>query len=164
MTNYEVIGIDQSEDSLTHFALFSYCDTIAFQDAIKKSKCQKVIDEEIAAIERNITWELTDLPREHKTIGVKWVYKIKLNENGEVDKYKARLVAKGYKQEFGVGYREVFALVARHDTIRLMIALAAWNSWPIFQMDVTSSFLNSDLQEQVFIDQPPRYVKHGNEY
>ena len=66
------------------------------------------MDDEIAAIERNNTWELTDLLRGHKTIGVKWVYKTKLKENGEVHKHKACLVAKGYKQEFGVDYKEVF--------------------------------------------------------
>ena len=59
---------------------------------------------------------------------MKWIFKTKLKENGEVDKYKARLVAKGYEQEFGVDYEEVFAPVARHDTIRLLIALAAQNS------------------------------------
>ena len=80
---------------------------------------------------------------------MKWVYKTKLNENGKVDKYKAHLVAKGYKQEFGVDYKEVFALVARHDTIRLVIALATQNSWPIFQLDVKSVFLHGDLQEKV---------------
>ena len=63
---------------------------------------------------------------------MKWLYKTKLKKNGEVDKYKARLVAKGHKQEFGVDYKEVFAPIARHDTIRLVIALAAQNSWPIF--------------------------------
>ena len=75
---------------------------------------------------------MTDLSKGHKTIGVKWVFKTKLKENGEVDKYKARLVAKGYKHEYGIDYIEVFALVARHDTIRLVIALAAQNSWPIY--------------------------------
>ena len=86
------------------------------------------MDDEINAIERNDTWELIDLPKGHKIIGVKWVYKTKLKENGEIDKHKARLVAKGYKQEYSVDYTEVFALVARHDTIRMVIAYAAQNS------------------------------------
>ena len=90
------------------------------------------MDDEIAAIERNDTWELTELPKGQKTIGVKWVYKTKLKENGEVDKFKIGLVRKGDKQEFSIDYKEVFALVARLDTIRLVIALAAQNSWPIF--------------------------------
>ncbi|RDX79473.1 putative mitochondrial protein, partial [Mucuna pruriens] len=112
MTDYEVTGIHQSEDPLIHFALFSDCDPTTFEEAIKESKWRNAMDEEISAIERNNTWELTDLPKGHKTIGVKWVYKTKLKENGDVDKYKARLVAKGYKQEFGVDYKEVFAPVA----------------------------------------------------
>ncbi|GKV38197.1 hypothetical protein SLEP1_g46132 [Rubroshorea leprosula] len=74
-----------------------------------------------------------DLPEWHKTNGVKWIYKTKLKENGKVDKFKARLVAKGYKQEFGTDYQEVFAPVVRMDTIRLVIALAAQNSWSIYQ-------------------------------
>lgn len=164
MSDYEVTGIERSEDPLTHFALFSGCDPVSFDVAVKESKWQKAMDDEIAAIERNNTWELTNLPKGQKTIGVKWVYKTKLKENGEVDKYKARLVAKGYKQEFGIDYKEVFAPVARHDTIRLMIALAAQNSWRIFQLDVKSAFLHGDLQEYVFIDQPRGYVKFGSEH
>ncbi|XP_075097917.1 uncharacterized protein LOC142175238 [Nicotiana tabacum] len=80
------------------------CDHIAFIDVVKDPKWKQAMDEEIRAIERNNTWELTDLPENQKTIGVKWVYKTKLKDNGEVDKYKARLVAKGYKQEHGVDY------------------------------------------------------------
>ena len=95
---------------------------------------------------------------------MKWVYKTKLKENDEVEKFKAPLVAKGYKQEFGIDYKEVFTLVARHDTIRLVISLAEQKSWSIFQLDVKSTFLHGDLEEQVFVDQPPGYIKTGNEH
>lgn len=74
------------------------------------------------------------------------------------------MVAKGYKQEYGVDYKEVFAPVARHDTIKLVISLAAQHSWPIYQLDVKSAFLHGELEEQVFIDQPPGYVKFGSEH
>ncbi|KAJ9560092.1 hypothetical protein OSB04_005252 [Centaurea solstitialis] len=164
MADYEVPGADQVDDPLTHFALFSDCDPIFFGEAVKEPKWRKAMDAEIAAIERNNTWELCDLPQKQKTIALKWVFKTKLNEKGEVVKYKARLVAKGYKQEFGVDYTEVFAPVARHDTIRVVIAMAAQNSWPIFQLDVKSAFLQGDLKEEVFVDQPPGYVKIGNEH
>ncbi|KAL3525998.1 hypothetical protein ACH5RR_014370 [Cinchona calisaya] len=106
------------------------------------------MDVEVDAIERNGTWELTDLPNGHKIIGVKWVFKTKLKENGGVDKYKGRLVAKEYKQEYGIDNTEVFAPVARHDKIRLVIVLAAQNSWPIFQLDVKSMFLHGNFEEQ----------------
>jgi hypothetical protein len=84
-----------------------------------------VMDAEIDAIERNDTWELTYLPTGAKKVRVKWAYKTKFNENGEIDKYKARLVAKGYTQEHGIDYTEVFASVARMDIVRLVISLAA---------------------------------------
>ena len=94
MEDYEV---NEFEDLINHFALFSYCDPTIFENAVKEAKWRKTMDDEIETIERNDTWELTDLPKMHKTIGVKWVFKTKLKENGEVDKYKTRLVAKGYK-------------------------------------------------------------------
>lgn len=154
MRDYEVTGVDYNEESITHFALFVDCDPKMFESAVKDSIWRKEMDDEIEAIKRKNTWQLCDLLKGHKTIGVKWVYKIKLKENVEVDKYKARLVAKGYKQEYGVNYIKIFAPVARHDTIRLVIATAAQNSWPIFQLDVKSAFFHGDLEEQVFIDQP----------
>jgi hypothetical protein len=121
------------------------------------------MDQEMQAIERNDTWELTVLPSGSKTIGVKWVFKTKVNENGEVDKYKARLVAKGYCQQYGIDYSEVFAPVARLDTIRIVISLAAQNSWVIYQLDVKSAFLHGEINEEVFVDQPPGYEQKGNE-
>lgn len=84
-----------------------------------------------------------------------WVFKTKFNENGEVDKYKARLVAKGYCQQYGIDYAEVFPPVARLDTIRIVIALAAQKSWVIYQLDVKSAFLHGEINEEVFVDQPP---------
>nr|KYP63619.1 hypothetical protein KK1_018198 [Cajanus cajan] len=83
------------------------------------------MDIEIEAIEKNGTWELIDRPKGAKVVGVKWVYKTKLNEKGEVDKFKARLVVKGYAQQYGIDYTEVFAPVARMETVRLVIAYAA---------------------------------------
>ena len=85
---------------------------MAFEDVVKDTKWQKAMDAEIKAIKKNDTWELSKLPQGQKTIGVKWLYKTKLNEIREVDKYKAQLVEKGYKKEFGIDYKEVFALVA----------------------------------------------------
>ena len=128
MQDYEVTGIDNSEDPITHFALFLDYNPTTFETAVKEEKWRKAIDAEIDAIERNDTWELSDLPNGQQTIGVKWVFKTKLKENGKIDKHKARLVAKGYKQQYGVDYTKVFSPVARHDTIRLVIALTAHNS------------------------------------
>ena len=116
MYDYEVTGIDKSEDLLTHFALFSDCDPTTFESVVKDAKWRKAMYDEIEAIERNDTWELIDLLKGHKTIGVKWVFKTKLKKNGEVDKYKARLVAKGYKQEYGIDYTK--CLLSLQDMIQ----------------------------------------------
>jgi len=164
MKDYEATGVNYNEESITHFALYADCDPTTFESVVKESKWREAMDAEIEAIERNDTWQLCDLPKGNKTISVKWVFKTKLKENGEVDKYKARLVAKGYKQEYGVDYTEIFAPVARHDTIRLVVAMAAQNSWPILQLDVKSAFLHGTLEEHVFIDQPPGYIKIGHEH
>jgi Reverse transcriptase (RNA-dependent DNA polymerase) len=104
------------------------------------------------------------LPKGHKPIGVKWVYRKKMNVQGEVERYKARLVAKGYKKKAGIDYEVVFAPVARMETIRLLISLAAQNRWSIFQMDVKSVFLNGVLEEKVYIEQPSGYVNVGKEH
>ncbi|XP_042436849.1 uncharacterized mitochondrial protein AtMg00820-like [Zingiber officinale] len=98
---------------------------VSFEEAIKDSKWKKTMDEEMKAIEKNETWHLTTLPNGHKPIGVKWVYKIKKNAQGEIEKYKARLVAKGYKQKVDIYYKELFTLVARIESIRLIISLTA---------------------------------------
>lgn len=121
------------------------------------------MDLEIQAIEKNSTWKLVELPAGAKSTGVRWIYKTKLNEHGEVDKHKARLVVKGYAQRFGVDYTEVFAPVAHMDTVRLIIAIDASNNWGIYQLDVKSAFLQGELIEEVYIDQPKGYVKKGSE-
>ena len=90
------------------------------------------MEEEFSMIEKNRTWELVDKPHDRKIIGVKWVFKTKLNPDGSVNKIKARLVVKGYAQVFGVDYSDTFAPVARLDTIRLLLALIAQNNWKCF--------------------------------
>nr|GEV52954.1 reverse transcriptase [Tanacetum cinerariifolium] len=99
----------------------------------------------------------------YEDIGVRWVYKAKKNTKGEVEKYKARLVAKGYKQKHGIDYEEVFAPVARLETIRMIIAIVAQHKWKIYQMDVKSAFLNGLLEEEVNVEQPKGYVAKGQE-
>jgi hypothetical protein len=82
------------------------------------------MQEEINSVERNRTWELADLPQGHRAITLKWVYKLKRNEAGEIVKHKARLVARGFVQQEGIDFDEVFAPVARIESVRLL-ALAA---------------------------------------
>ena len=164
MQDYETgEGLSEEED-LNAMMIHTEADPITFEEAVKSKKWRDAMNAEIEAIKRNETWELTTLPVGVKTIGVKWVFKTKLNESGEIDKCKARLVAKGYAQQYGVDYTEVYAPVARLDTIRLVIALAAQEGWSIFQLDVKSAFLHGELSEEVFVQQPQGYEKKGEEH
>ena len=137
---------------------------VSFDEAERHPSWRTAMEEEIASIEENHTWYLIDLPQGRRAIGLKWVYKVKRDGDGAVTKYKARLVVKGYAQRQGIDYDEVFAPVARLDTVRLLIALAAHEGWEVHHMDVKSAFLNGDLNEEVYVEQPPGFVKKGNEH
>ena len=93
-----------------------------------------------------------------RPIGLKWVYKTKRDEARLVTKFKARLITKGYVQRQGIDFDEVFAPVARLESVRLLLALAASEGWLVHHMDVKSAFLNGDLSETVFVQQPPGFI------
>ena len=93
--------------------LLADAENISFEEAVRDKKWQTAMDEEIKAIHRNNTWEVTELPKESQPIGVKWVFKKKMNAQGKTERYKARLVAKGYKQKVGIDNDEVFAPVTK---------------------------------------------------
>lgn len=119
--------------------------------------------EELEDIERNKTWEFTVLPHNKKAISVKWVFKIKLKPNGLVSNHKARIVTRGFLKKYDLDYFEVFAPIARHETIRLVIVIATNSNWPMIHLDVKSAFLNGSLQEEVYVLQPPGFVKENKE-
>ena len=113
--------------------------------------------EELDALHKTGTWDLVDLPSGKSSIGCKWVYKIKTQSDGTVNRYKARLVAMGFTQEYGIDYEETFAFVARLSSIMTLIAISADRNWPLFQMDVKNVFLNGELSKEVYMKLPPSY-------
>ena len=152
------------DDEVQNMILYTEAgDPNSFEEAVMSPKWKEAMECEIQAIEKNRTWKLVNLPEGAKAIGVKWLYKTKLNERGEVEKLKARLVALGYAQKHGVDYKEVFAPVARWDTIRMILAMATVNNWQVFQLDVKSAFLHGELEEDVYIEQPKGYEQKGEE-
>ncbi|KAD4584677.1 hypothetical protein E3N88_22278 [Mikania micrantha] len=161
LSDYQTEGFSDEEVNLAFFS--SLGDPITYEQAAKDDKWVEAMKAEMASIERNQTWELVDLPSESVPIGVKWVYKTKLNEKGAVDKFKARLVVKGYAQKKGIDYNEVFAPVARWDTIRTILAVAAHNGWIVKQLDVKSAFLHGELKETIYVEQPKGFIKLGAE-
>ncbi len=135
---------------------------VSFVEAEKHECWRRATEEELRSIEENQTWSLAKLPAGYKAIGLKWVYKLKKDPSGAIVKHKARLVAKGYVQQQGVDFDEVFAPVARMETVRLLVALAAQKGWEIHHMDVKSAFLNGDLEEEVYVVQPPGFDDKTN--
>lgn len=119
--------------------------------------------DEIESIVKNNTWSLVHLPPKCKAIGLKWVFKVKKNSDGTINKYKARLVAKGYVQKHGVDYDEVFAPVARIETVRLIIGIAASRGWELHHLDVKTAFLHGELKEEVYVSQPEGFIVKGSE-
>lgn len=134
-----------------------------FEDAIEEKVWKDACDDEISSIERNRTWDLVDLPAGAKAIGLMWIFKVKRNSDGTINKHKSRLVAKGYIQRHGIDYEEVFAPVARIETVRFIIALAASNNWQVHHLDVKTAFLHGDLKENVYVSQPKGYIVEGSE-
>jgi hypothetical protein len=111
--------------------------------------------EELENFERNRFWELVDPPPGCKPIGTKWVWKSKEGDKGEVVRNKSRLVAQGFSQKEGIDYKETFALVARLEAIRVLLAFSVAKGFKLHQMDVKSAFLNGVLEEEVYVRQPP---------
>ena len=122
---------------------------------------RKAMDNEVAALEYNNTWELTDLPKRKHPIGSKWVYKVKYNSDGTVERYKARLVAKGYTQQEGLDYHETFSPVVKLGTVRILLALTAIKGGFLHQFDVNNAFLHGELEEEVYMQPPPGYLVKG---
>ena len=115
------------------------------------------MQEELNQFERNEVWELIPRDNSHQVIGTKWVFRNKLDEDGNITKNKARLVAKGYRQEYGMDYDETYALVARLEAICLLLAYASLMKFKLYQMDVKSAFLNGFIKEDVYVEQPPDF-------
>jgi len=124
---------DQNDviDEQVQYAMFSYQPTY-FEEALKEEQWVKDMNEVIDAIERNQTWDLVYLPTNKTSIGVKWIYKTKLNEKAEVEKHKARLVAKGFAQQHGVDYDETFSPAANMDTIQVVLDIVTQNKWLVY--------------------------------
>ena len=123
---------------------------------------KKATDSEFNSLIENDTWELVTLPEGKNIVGSKWVFKVKRDANGTVERFKARLVAQGYSQAEGVDYHEVFSPVVRNTSIRTLLALANTCDWEVHQMDVHTAFLQGDLDEEIYMKQPDGYVDEEN--
>ena len=125
--------------------------------ALRDPGWKAAMDKEMMALIRNNTWEILSLPKGKKAIGCWWVFTPKFRSDRVLDRLKARLVAKGYTQTEGIDYGETFAPVAKFNTVRVLVAVAAKCSWEILQFDVKNAFLHGELEEEVYMQLPPGY-------
>ncbi|KAL0322768.1 UNVERIFIED_CONTAM: Retrovirus-related Pol polyprotein from transposon TNT 1-94 [Sesamum angustifolium] len=141
------------EDPKTYIEAITSIDSSFWKEAIKN---------ELDSILENHTWDLVDLPRGSKPIKCKWVFKKKIRPDGSIDKFKARLVVVGYTQRKGIDYFDTYSPVTKIATIRTLIALSAIYGL-IHQMDVKTAFLNGDLNEEIYMEQPEGFAFPGQE-
>jgi hypothetical protein len=122
---------------------------------------KKAMVEEMTTLDKNEAWDLVELSTGRNPIGNKWVFKKKLNAEGKVEKYKARLVAKGYSQVEGIDFGEIFSLVSKLTSIRFMLSVVVAFDFEVEQMDVKTTFLHGDLEEEIYMKQPEGFVVKG---
>ena len=154
----------ESEDSLHVYTDESQEEPRTIQDALippVQDKWKAAIDSEYTSLIENEGCTLVELPQGRKPIGCRWVFKIKHHADGSIERYKARLVAKGYSQQAGVNFEETYSPVARYTTIRTVLAIA---NQLVAQMDVQTAFLNGELLEKIYMNQPEGFVENGKEH
>ncbi|CAI7760722.1 unnamed protein product [Closterium sp. NIES-53] len=123
-------------------------------ESIDAKEWKKAMESELNSIEEKGTWELVELPEGRKAITSKWLFKIRSDADGKIERYKSRLVAKGFQQKEKVDYKELFSPVVKPTTLRTLLAGATIKGWVVKQMDVTTAFLNGVLEEEIFMAQP----------
>lgn len=155
------------EGYVSHFALkiTNHFDPSTVKEALSRDdgvRWKDAMDEEMRSLMENKTWNLVELPEGRKAIKTKWIFKTKRDEKGNILRYKARFVAKGCAQKFGQDYVETFAPVVRYSTIRLLMALAVKRGLKVDQMDAITAFLQGDLSEVIYVEQPESFTDGTN--
>ncbi|KAA0050040.1 gag/pol protein [Cucumis melo var. makuwa] len=137
-------------------------DPLTYKHAMNDVDCDqwiKAMDLEMESMYFNSVWTLVDQPNDVKPIGCKWIYKRKRDQAGKVQTFKARLVAKGYTQKEGIDYEEVFSSIAMIKSIRILLSIATFYDYEIWQMDVNTTFLNGNLEESIYMVQPEGFIR-----
>jgi len=138
--------------------LLTQTEPTGYKQAMNTPEWLQAMQAEYGALMDNKTWSLVPLPSGRHAIGCKWVFRLKQNPDGSINKYKARLVAKGFHQKHGFDYTETFSPVVKPVTVRTVLTLAVTNKWYIQQLDINNAFLNGLLEEEVYMVQPPGFI------
>ncbi|KAH9745517.1 hypothetical protein KPL70_004101 [Citrus sinensis] len=155
-----------TEINVAYYLLTEDGEHSTFHEALNSSDValwMTTMQEEIEALHKNKTWELVPLPHGRKAIRNKWVYKIKRDGNDQVERYRARLVVKGYAQKEGIDFNEIFSPVVRLTTVGVVLAMCATFDLHLEQLDVKTTFLHGELEEEIYILQPEAFAETGKE-
>ena len=140
-----------------YYVFLSKMEPKNIEDALTDPDWVVAMQEELNQFEHQKVWKLVPRSQNRKVIDTRWVFRNKLDEEGIVTRKKAILVAKGFSQAEGIDYDKTFAPVARLEAIRMFLAFVAHLNFKVYQMDVKSAFLNGELDEEVYVEQPPRF-------
>ncbi|KAD3337387.1 hypothetical protein E3N88_32907 [Mikania micrantha] len=144
-----------------------FTDPTSYHEAItsdQSSEWKMAMTDELDSMKKNDVWDLVELPNGVKHVGCKWVFKTKLDPNGNIERFKARLVAKCFTQKEGIDYQETFSPVSRKDFLRIVMSLVAHFDLELHHMDVKTAFLNGNLYEDVFMKQAEGFMPEGQEH
>ena len=147
----------------SEFSLLLIEEPSSYSSAVKQEVWREAMEEEISAILKNKMWTVVKPQGNIKPIGVKWVFRVKKDSEGRILRHKARLVVKGYAQREGIDFGEIFSPVARMDSIRILIAIAAQERWELHHLDIKTAFLNGEIKEDIYITQPEGFEVKGKE-
>ncbi|WOH04397.1 hypothetical protein DCAR_0623806 [Daucus carota subsp. sativus] len=155
----QYLSYDNFAPSYQHYLCATAVNPVpyTFKQAATDANWMQAMKTELHALESNNTWELVPKPEDQHIVDCKWLFKIKYQPSGAIERYKARLVAKGFTQTHGLDYFETFAPVAKMTTVRALLAIAASQNWKISQLDITNAFLHGDLNETVYMRLPPGF-------
>jgi hypothetical protein len=137
-----------------HFSFVSFIEPKKIEEALRDIDWVNAMHQELNNFKKNQVWELVERPKGHNVNGTKWVFRNKQDQDGIVVRNKSRLVAQGYTQVKGLDFGETYALVARLEAVRILLAYACAHNIKLYQMDVKSAFLNDYINEEVYVEQP----------
>jgi hypothetical protein len=135
----------------------------SYEEATKNTVWKDAMEEEYQSIMQIDVWDVVPRPKEKYVVSLKWIYKTKHVADGSIEKYKARFVAQSFYQKEGIDYEETFSLVARYTSIRTILSLASMMKWKVHQMDVKTTFVNGEIKEEVYVEQPFGFNTHDRE-
>ena len=140
--------------NVTSLVFLSKIEPKKVEEALEDPDWVIAMQEDLNQFKRQKVWKLVPRPKNKSIIGTKWVFRNKLDGDGIVTRKKVRLVAKGYSQEEGIDYDETYAPVSSLEAIRMFLAFSAHSNFKVYQMDVKSAFLNGELEDEVYVEQP----------